>query len=130
MPIVLWITTRDVGCVSGFAANIRCRGRGPHASLTSTCTGSWAWSNSNRERPASRGRTREFLVREPSARKSHARFDERGVETEHGLAIEAPAIERAGQQIGRAYATAPHLDSTQMGVFEGVGGVCERIALR
>ena len=29
------------------------------------------------------------------------RFDERGVETEHGSAIEAQANERARQQLGR-----------------------------
>jgi hypothetical protein len=50
-----------------------------------------------------RARTKSFpwakagvLVREPGARKSPAGFDERGVETEHGEAIEAPATERAG----------------------------------
>ena len=37
-----------------------------------------------------------FLVREPCAGNPHARFDERGVETGHGAAIEAPADERAG----------------------------------
>jgi hypothetical protein len=30
----------------------------------------------------------------------------------HGDASEAPADERAGQQIGCTYTTAPHLDST------------------
>ena len=47
-----------------------------------------------------RGRKREFLVRKPDAGKPHVRFDERDVETEHGDAIEAPAAERAGKQIG------------------------------
>ena len=47
-----------------------------------------------------RGRKREFLVRKPDAGKPHVRFDERDVETEHGDAIEAPADERAGKQIG------------------------------
>jgi hypothetical protein len=37
-----------------------------------------------------------FLVREPGAGNPHAGFDERGVETEHGEALEAPANERAG----------------------------------
>ena len=36
------------------------------------------------------------LVREPDALNGPVRFDERGVETEHGEAIEAPATERAG----------------------------------
>jgi len=36
------------------------------------------------------------LLREPDAGDPHVRFDERDVETEHGLAIEAPATERAG----------------------------------
>ena len=39
-----------------------------------------------------------FLVREPCAGNPQARFDERGVETEHGEAIEAPADERAGNR--------------------------------
>ena len=41
---------------------------------------------------------REKPVGEPCAGNSHARFDEREVETEHGLASEAPAIERAGNR--------------------------------
>ena len=36
-----------------------------------------------------------FLSRQP-----HVRFDEREVETEQGVAIEAPADERAGKRIG------------------------------
>ena len=32
------------------------------------------------------------------SRHPHVRFDERGVETEHGEAIEAPATERAGNR--------------------------------
>ena len=40
------------------------------------------------------------LLREPDAANPHVRFDEREVETEHGEASEAPAHERAGQQIG------------------------------
>ena len=35
-------------------------------------------------------------VGEPGAVNPHARFDERGVETEHGGDIRAPATERAG----------------------------------
>ena len=35
-------------------------------------------------------------VGEPGAANPHVRFDERGVETEHGAASEAPADERAG----------------------------------
>ena len=41
-------------------------------------------------------------VGEPDAGNPHVRFDERGVETEHGWTIEAPADERAGQRIGPA----------------------------
>jgi len=54
------------------------------------------------------------LVREPDAGNPHVRVDERDVETEHGWTREAPADERAGQRIGPAYATAPHLDSTRL----------------
>jgi len=50
-------------------------------------------------------RTRDFpwanaslLVRKPDAGIPHVRFDERGVETEHGAASEAPATERAGNR--------------------------------
>jgi len=39
-----------------------------------------------------------FLVREPGAGKPPAGFDERGVETEQGEAIEAPVTERAGNR--------------------------------
>jgi hypothetical protein len=35
-------------------------------------------------------------VGEPDAGNPHVRFDERDVETGHGLEIEAPATERAG----------------------------------
>ena len=38
------------------------------------------------------------MVREPDALKAPVRFDERGVKTEHGEAIEAPATERAGNR--------------------------------
>jgi len=38
------------------------------------------------------------LVRKPGAGKPPARFDERGVETEHGGASEAPANKRAGNR--------------------------------
>jgi len=38
------------------------------------------------------------LFREPDAGKPPVRFDERDVETEHGLASEAPADERAGNR--------------------------------
>ena len=38
------------------------------------------------------------LVREPDAGNAPVRFDERGVETEHGEASEAPAAERAGHR--------------------------------
>ena len=41
---------------------------------------------------------REKPVGEPCAGNSHARFDEREVETEHGAASEAPADERAGHR--------------------------------
>jgi hypothetical protein len=34
----------------------------------------------------------------PAAYPTHAGFDERGVETEHGEASEAPATERAGHR--------------------------------
>ena len=37
-------------------------------------------------------------VGEPDAGNPHVRFDERGVETEHGRASEAPADERAGNR--------------------------------
>jgi hypothetical protein len=40
------------------------------------------------------------LVREPDAENPHVRFDERGVETEHGGAREAPMNESVGQRIG------------------------------
>src|SRR5271157_5160608 len=54
------------------------------------------------------------LVRKPGAGNPPARFDERGVETEHGRDDVAPAHERAGQQGTQTstYTTAPHLDST------------------
>ena len=39
-------------------------------------------------------------VGEPDAANPHVRFDERGVETEQGVACEAPTTERVGQQIG------------------------------
>ncbi len=45
---------------------------------------------------------RPNLIREPDAGDPHVRFDEREVETEYGAASEAPANERAGQQIGVA----------------------------
>ena len=56
-------------------------------------------------------RMRNSLVRKPGAGKLHARFDERGVETEHGEASEAPADERAGKPIGQAlnYRATPRL---------------------
>ena len=38
------------------------------------------------------------LVGEPDAGDPPVRFDEREVETEHGIAREAPATESAGQQ--------------------------------
>ena len=38
----------------------------------------------------------EMPVGEPDAANPHVRFDERGVETGHGEASEAPADERAG----------------------------------
>jgi len=38
------------------------------------------------------------LVREPDAGNPPVRFDEREVETEHGVADEAPADERAGDR--------------------------------
>ncbi len=41
---------------------------------------------------------RKNLIREPDAGNPHVRFDEREVETGHGLAIEAPANERAGNR--------------------------------
>ena len=41
---------------------------------------------------------RKNLVREPDAGDPHVRFDERGRETEHGVATEAPATERAGNR--------------------------------
>jgi hypothetical protein len=41
-----------------------------------------------------------ILVREPDAGNLHVRFDEGEVETEHGVASEAAAAERAGQLIG------------------------------
>ena len=40
------------------------------------------------------------LRREPDAANPHVRFDERGVETKHGPAREAPTDERVGQRIG------------------------------
>jgi hypothetical protein len=42
------------------------------------------------------------LLREPDAGKPPVRFDERDVETEYGQAIETPADERAGKQVGRS----------------------------
>jgi len=41
-------------------------------------------------------------VGELDAGNLHVQFDERGVETEQGQAREAPANERAGEQIGLA----------------------------
>ncbi len=38
------------------------------------------------------------LVREPDAGNPHVRFDEREVETEYGIASEAPATERVGNR--------------------------------
>ena len=38
------------------------------------------------------------LIREPDAGNPHVRFDERGVETGHGAAIEAPPDERGGNR--------------------------------
>jgi hypothetical protein len=38
------------------------------------------------------------LLREPDAGKPPVRFDERDVETGHGVAIETPADERAGNR--------------------------------
>jgi hypothetical protein len=38
---------------------------------------------------------------EPDGLVAPVRFDERGVETEHNAAIEAPTNERVGKQIGR-----------------------------
>ena len=54
-----------------------------------------------------------ILVREPDAATPHVRFDEGDVETEHGVASEAPADERAGQPIGYTLPTAPLLYSTE-----------------
>ena len=51
-------------------------------------------------------RTHEVLVREPDAVNLHVRFDEGEVQTEHGVASEAPADERAGKLIGYTYPTA------------------------
>jgi len=51
--------------------------------------------------------------------------DERGVETEQGPAIEAPATERAGKRIGRSYTTAPRLDSTMP--FDPLGIIVDRV---
>ena len=38
------------------------------------------------------------LLREPDAANPHVRFDERGVETDHGGNSEAPATERVGNR--------------------------------
>ena len=38
------------------------------------------------------------LLREPDAANPHVRFDERGVETEHGGVSEAPTDERVGNR--------------------------------
>ena len=54
--------------------------------------------DSARGRAAFRGRKREFLVRKPDAGEPHVRFDERGVETGHEEASEAPATERVGNR--------------------------------
>ena len=70
--------------------------------------------DSARGRATFRGRKREFLVRKPDAGEPHVRFDERGVETGHGEASEAPATERVGKQTGFFYTTAPHSDSTNL----------------
>ncbi len=44
---------------------------------------------------------------------------ERGLETEHGRASEAPPTERGGQRLCPTYPTAPDLDSTLYGLFPG-----------
>jgi hypothetical protein len=54
--------------------------------------------DSARGRATFRGRKREFLVRKPDAGEPHVRFDERGVETGHEEASEAPATERVGNR--------------------------------
>ena len=63
------------------------QGKELHASPTSTCTRHWAWSDCRYERATFRGRKHECLVRKPDAGNPHVRFDERGVETEHGLRL-------------------------------------------
>ena len=68
---------------------------------------------------------RKNLVREPDAGDPHVRFDERGRETEHGDVREAPATERAGQQLDAASTTAPVLDSTDVRGCSGGGWIDE-----
>ena len=79
-------------------AKHKVQGREPSGFRTNPCTTSWVWSGLPSGRATSRGRHRDTFLREPDAGNPHVRFDEREVETEHGVASEAPADERAGNR--------------------------------
>src|SRR5712691_6298946 len=67
--------SRD-GCVDGCASSMRSAAADVTGSRISTCTISWAWFRSETSCTTFRGRPPECLVREPSAGKPLARFDD------------------------------------------------------
>ena len=77
-------TTLDNGYAGGCARSTRLRARGQRASPTSICTRTWGWFDWRRALTTFRGRKHECLSESRDAGKSHARFDERDVETEPG----------------------------------------------
>ena len=58
------------------------------------------------------------LVREPDAGNPPVRFDEREVETEHGMRLLRHRRGNPDPEYGEAYPTAPPLDSTR---FDSLG---------
>jgi hypothetical protein len=59
------------------------------------------------------------LVREPDAGNLHVRFDERGVETEHGMRLLRHKRGNPDPEYVEAYPTAPPLDSDMVGPVKG-----------
>jgi hypothetical protein len=62
-----------------------------------------------------------LLVREPYAGKPPVRFDEREVETEHGMRILRHVRGNPDTEYAEAYPTAPPLDSTRQAL--GIMGI-------
>src|SRR5437016_5687365 len=79
--------SRD-GCADGCASSMRSAAADVIGSRTSTCTIRWDWFASETSCTTFRGRTLEYLVREPSAGNPLARFDAAGC----GNGVMAPRL--------------------------------------